>query len=111
MRRAEWLMSSKPISFILRQAVSLCMVAGLVAMIAAITAPDAVIVFAQKAANRVIENIVWLALLPANYSETFFAPYIVLSFGAAFLFMRRGTGEPLGWRAILGRIFPREVYL
>jgi sterol desaturase/sphingolipid hydroxylase (fatty acid hydroxylase superfamily) len=103
-------MSSKEMSFSLRELLAVCMAAGLVALAAALTAPDAAIAFLHKVANRVIENIEWLALLPANHAERFFLPYLVLSFGVAFLVVRREASEPLDWRALFARVFPRAVY-
>ena len=103
-------MSIKKTSFI-SQAISLCLAAGCIAAAAALTTPDAVTVFAQKVWNRVVENFLWVVELPANHAERFFVPYLVLSFGIAFLIMRREAREPLGWRALLRRVFPREVYL
>src|SRR3954471_10729700 len=103
-------MPIKHIAFILRQAFTLGMIAGVVALMAATTTADDVAVFARKVAGRVLDNIEWLALLPANHSERFFLPYLALTLVIALVIVGREAGKPLAWRALLGRIFPREIY-
>lgn len=103
-------MSSKETPFSLREPLAVCMAAGLAALAAAAAAPDAATVFLHKVVNRVIENVEWLVLLPANHAERFFLPYLVLSFGAALLIVGRDAREPLDWRALFRRVFPRAVY-
>jgi sterol desaturase/sphingolipid hydroxylase (fatty acid hydroxylase superfamily) len=103
-------MSTKQTSLIPRQVLSLCVVAGFVATAVAVTQPDAVTAFTRKVATRIVENIEWLVQLPANHTESFFVPYLALSFAIALLIVRREAPEPLGWRALLRRVFPRDIY-
>jgi sterol desaturase/sphingolipid hydroxylase (fatty acid hydroxylase superfamily) len=107
----EIVSSSRGEGAALRLALPLFLLAGLAAIPALALAPElgaAMQGFAAKVIGRIGENVVSLLMLPLDYGEKYFIPYIVLSFAAAALVLSRDASRPK--TSLIRRLFPKEIY-